>query len=71
LNKHLITAVGMALAIPAFPALATNGYFARGCGLKAKGMGGVATAPSSSARGFCERRGAAGHLKEMWLCHFR
>jgi hypothetical protein len=28
MNKHLITAIGMALAIPALPALATNGYFA-------------------------------------------
>jgi long-chain fatty acid transport protein len=51
MNKHLITAIGMALAIPALPALATNGYFAHGYGLKAKGMGGVATALSQDSFG--------------------
>ena len=30
MNKHVITAVGMALAIPASPALSTNGYFGHG-----------------------------------------
>ena len=51
MNKHLITAVGMALAMPALPALATNGYFAHGYGLKAKGMGGVSTALSQDSFG--------------------
>ena len=51
MNKYLITAFGMALAMPAIPALATNGYFAHGYGLKAKGMGGAATALSQDSFG--------------------
>ena len=39
MNNYLITALGMALEMPAIPALATNGYFAHCYGLKAKGMG--------------------------------
>ena len=50
-NKRLITAVGIALAMPSLPALATNGYVAHGYGLNAKGMGGVATALSQDSLG--------------------
>jgi long-chain fatty acid transport protein len=51
MNKHLTTFVGIALALPVLPALATNGYFAHGYGLKAKGMGGVATALAQDSFG--------------------
>lgn len=51
MNIYLITAFGMALAMPAIPTLATNGYFAHGYGLKAKGMGGAATALSQDSFG--------------------
>ncbi len=40
-----------AAACTAGPALATNGYFAHGYGIKAKGMGGVATALSQDSLG--------------------
>lgn len=40
-----------ALCIAAFPAAATNGYFPHGYGLKAKGMGGTATALSQDSLG--------------------
>ena len=40
-----------ALCAAAAPALATNGYFAHGYGLKAKGMGGAATAMADDAFG--------------------
>lgn len=41
----------LALALAALPAAATNGYFAHGYGLKAKGMGGTATALAQDAFG--------------------
>jgi long-chain fatty acid transport protein len=41
----------LALACFAWPALATNGYFPHGYGLKAKGMGGTATALAQDAMG--------------------
>lgn len=41
----------LALAFLAWPALATNGYFPHGYGLKAKGMGGTATALAQDAMG--------------------
>lgn len=41
----------LALALAALPAAATNGYFAHGYGLKAKGMGGAATALAQDAFG--------------------
>ncbi|MFC5496090.1 OmpP1/FadL family transporter [Caenimonas terrae] len=41
----------LALAVLAWPALATNGYFPHGYGLKAKGMGGTATALAQDAMG--------------------
>ncbi len=40
-----------ALCAAALPALATNGYFAHGYGIKAKGMGGVATALAEDSFG--------------------
>ncbi len=46
--KHLAP---LALALVAVPALATNGYFSHGYGLKAKGMGGTATALAQDAMG--------------------
>ena len=41
----------LAAACAASPALATNGYFAHGYGIKAKGMGGVATALAEDSLG--------------------
>ena len=43
--------IGLALSTLAFQAAATNGYFAHGYGLKAKGMGGVATALAQDSFG--------------------
>ena len=43
--------IGLALSTVAFQAAATNGYFAHGYGLKAKGMGGVATALAEDSFG--------------------
>ncbi|MBX3635082.1 MAG: outer membrane protein transport protein [Rubrivivax sp.] len=45
-----VTALAAALGC-ALPALATNGYFPHGYGIKAKGMGGVATATADDAMG--------------------
>lgn len=45
------TLIGLALAAAAFPASASNGYFSHGYGLKAKGMGGVATALAEDSFG--------------------
>ena len=44
------------------PALATNGYFPHGYGLKAKGMGGVSTATAEDAMG-----GATNPAKMVWV----
>ena len=41
----------VAAACIAGPALATNGYFPHGYGIKAKGMGGVSTALSQDSLG--------------------
>ena len=43
--------IGLALAGVAGSAFATNGYFSHGYGMKAKGMGGAATATASDAFG--------------------
>lgn len=43
MKRQLGIGAGLALAGTAVPALATNGCLAHGDGLKAKGMGGVAT----------------------------
>ena len=52
-QHHKLTTVliGLALSTLAFHAAATNGYFAHGYGLKAKGMGGVATALAQDSFG--------------------
>lgn len=50
-----------AACLVAGPALATNGYFAHGYGLKAKGMGGVATALAQDSLG-----GATNPASMVW-----
>lgn len=47
----LLRLLPVAAACAAAPALATNGYFAHGYGIKAKGMGGVATALAQDSLG--------------------
>ena len=51
----------LAAAIVALPALATNGYFPHGYGLKAKGMGGASTALVQDAMG-----GATNPASMVW-----
>ena len=50
-RKLTTVLIGLALSTVAFQAAATNGYFAHGYGLKAKGMGGVATALTQDSFG--------------------
>ena len=50
-HKLTTVVIGLALSTLAFQATATNGYFAHGYGLKAKGMGGVATALAQDSFG--------------------
>lgn len=49
--QPILRLLPIAAACLAGPALATNGYFAHGYGLKAKGMGGVATALAQDSMG--------------------
>ena len=49
--QFVSVSIGLALSTLAFQAAATNGYFAHGYGLKAKGMGGVATALAQDSFG--------------------
>lgn len=51
MKKQLAITIGTFLACANGPALATNGYFAHGYGLKAKGMGGASTALSQDSFG--------------------
>ena len=51
----------LAAALVALPAFATNGYFAHGYGLKAKGMGGASTAMAQDAMG-----GATNPASMVW-----
>ncbi|MEO5697002.1 MAG: outer membrane protein transport protein [Burkholderiaceae bacterium] len=51
-----------ALCVAALPALATNGYFAHGYGIKAKGMGGVSTALAEDSFG-----GANNPASMVWV----
>jgi len=51
----------LAAALAALPAFATNGYFPHGYGLKAKGMGGTATALAQDALG-----GATNPASMVW-----
>lgn len=43
------TAIVLAVAGPMTAAMATNGYFSHGYGMKAKGMGGAAVASTDNA----------------------
>jgi len=54
-------ALAVALAAP-LAAFATNGYFSHGYGMKAKGMGGAATATASDTFG-----GAVNPAKMVWV----
>jgi long-chain fatty acid transport protein len=59
--RPLIKLVPLAAAIVAVPALATNGYFPHGYGLKAKGMGGASTALAQDSLG-----GATNPASMVW-----
>lgn len=48
---NALKAIPLAAALVAGPALATNGYFSHGYGMKAKGMGGVSTALAQDSYG--------------------
>ena len=61
LRNGIKLAVAAACCVPAF-AFATNGYFAHGYGMKAKGMGGAATAMSADAFG-----GANNPASMVWV----
>lgn len=61
LRDGIKLAVVAACCAPAF-ALATNGYFAHGYGMKAKGMAGAATATAEDAMG-----GATNPAKMVWV----
>jgi len=50
-GKQFFALTPLCALLASTPALATNGYFAHGYGMKAKGMGGVATAMSQDAFG--------------------
>ena len=58
---RLIRLAPVAAAIVALPALATNGYFSHGYGLKAKGMGGASTALAQDSLG-----GATNPASMVW-----
>ena len=61
--RKLIRALcGLSIALAALPAAATNGYFAHGYGLKAKGMGGAATAMAEDSFG-----GANNPASMVWV----
>jgi long-chain fatty acid transport protein len=62
-NSHpILRLLPLAAACAAGPALATNGYFAHGYGIKAKGMGGVATALAEDSLG-----GANNPASMVWV----
>ena len=50
-SPHILRLLPIAAACIACPALATNGYFPHGYGIKAKGMGGVSTALAQDSLG--------------------
>jgi long-chain fatty acid transport protein len=58
---HALRLSPLAAAVLALPALATNGYFPHGYGLKAKGMGGASTALVQDAMG-----GATNPASMVW-----
>mgnify|MGYP005806110269 CR=1 FL=1 len=59
--KRLTRLTPLAAALVAVPALATNGYFAHGYGLKAKGMAGASTAMAQDSLG-----GATNPASMVW-----
>jgi len=59
--RHLLKLAPIAGAIVALPALATNGYFPHGYGLKAKGMAGASTALAQDSLG-----GATNPASMVW-----
>jgi long-chain fatty acid transport protein len=61
LNRMLKLSPIAALFAATLPALATNGYFPHGYGLKAKGMGGAATALAQDSLG-----GATNPASMVW-----
>ena len=60
-SSQIFRLLPIAAAFVAGPALATNGYFAHGYGIKAKGMGGVATALAQDSLG-----GATNPASMVW-----
>jgi long-chain fatty acid transport protein len=62
MNKLIRPLCGLGIALAALPAVATNGYFAHGYGLKSKGMGGVATAMAEDSFG-----GANNPASMVWV----
>ena len=50
-SKHGLRLIPLAAACIAGPALATNGYFPHGYGIKAQGMGGVSAALAQDSLG--------------------
>ena len=66
--QHLprLTAVALGLAFAASGAQATNGYFAHGYGIKAKGMGGAAVAMTHDAFAGANNPAAAAFAGNRW-----
>lgn len=62
MSKLIRPLCGLGIALAALPAAATNGYFAHGYGLKAKGMGGAATAMAEDSFG-----GANNPASMVWV----
>ena len=62
MKKIIRPLCGLGIALAAIPAAATNGYFAHGYGIKAKGMGGVATALAQDSFG-----GANNPASMVWV----
>jgi long-chain fatty acid transport protein len=61
-----LTAVALGLALAASAAQATNGYFAHGYGIKAKGMGGAAVAMTHDAFAGANNPAAAAFAGNRW-----
>ena len=61
-SPHILRLLPIAAACIAGPALATNGYFPHGYGIKAKGMGGVSTALAQDSLG-----GATNPAGMVWV----
>ncbi|MEY3668641.1 MAG: hypothetical protein RL258_36, partial [Pseudomonadota bacterium] len=61
-----LTGVALGLALAASGAQATNGYFAHGYGIKAKGMGGAAVAMTHDAFAGANNPAAAAFAGNRW-----